>query len=77
MIKECNHPKENKVTFNITYDPVFQNTKAVLEELQILLAPNKEHQKVFPYVPIVGFHNGKKLKGHLVRASLPILDNTL
>ena len=30
-----------------------------LEELQILLAPDKEHQKVFPIVPIVGFRNGK------------------
>ena len=48
-----------------------------MEELQILLAPDKEHQKVFPYVPIVGFHNGKSLKDHLVRASLPSLNQTL
>ena len=34
------------LTFNITYYPVFQNTKTILEELQILLAPDKEHQKV-------------------------------
>ena len=46
-------------------------------ELQILLAPDKEHQKVFPEVPIVGFRNGKSLKNHLVRASLPILNQTL
>ena len=48
-----------------------------MEELQILLAPGKEHQKVFPNVPIAGFRNGKSLKDHLVRASLPILSNTL
>ena len=39
--------------------------------------PDKEHQKVFPKVPIVGFHNGKSLKHHLVRASPPILNQTL
>ena len=48
-----------------------------MEELQILLAPGKKHEKVFPNVPIVGFHDGKSLKDHLVKASLPILSNTL
>ena len=75
--KERNHPEENKLRLNITYYPAFQNTKAILEELQILLAPDKQHQKVFPNVPIVGFRNGKSLKEHLVRASLPILKQTL
>ena len=75
--KGRNHPEENKLTFNITYYPTFQNTKTILEELQILLAPDKEHQKVFSNVPIVGFRNGKSLKDHLVRASLPILNQTL
>ena len=75
--KEHNHPEENKLTLNITYYPAFQNTKTILEELQILLALDKEHQKVFPNAPIVGFRNGKSLKDHLVRASLPILNQTL
>ena len=48
-----------------------------MEELQILLAPDKEHQKMFSNVPIVGFCNGKNLKDHLVRASLPISNHTL
>ena len=48
-----------------------------MEELQILLAPDIEHQKVFPKVPIVGFRNGKSLKDHLVTAPLPILNQTL
>ena len=39
--------------------------------------PDKEHQKVFPKFPIVGFRNGKSLKDLLVRASLPILNQTL
>ena len=32
---------------------------------------------MFPKVPIVGFRNRKGLKDHLVRASLPILNQTL
>ena len=47
-----------------------------MEELQILLAPDKEHQKVFPNVPIVGFRRGKSVKDHLVRVLLPVLNNT-
>ena len=61
--------------FNITYYPAFQNVRSILEELQILLAPDKEHKKVFPEVPIVGFRNGKSLKEYLVRAALPKMDN--
>ena len=77
MLEKERHQEENKLKFNLTYYPAFQNIKTILEELQILLAPDKEHQKVFPNVPIVGFRNGKSLKDHLVRASLPILNNTL
>ena len=75
--KERSHPEENKLTFNITYCPALQNIKTILKELYILLAPDKEHQKVFRKVPIVGFYNEKSLKDHLVRASLPILNQTL
>ena len=75
--KERNHQEENKLKFNITYFPAFKSANTILEELQILVAPVKEHQKVFPNVPIVGFHNGKSLKDNLVKALLPILNNTL
>ena len=34
----------------------------ILQELHLLLAPDKEHKKVFPNVPVVGFCNGKSLK---------------
>ena len=37
---------ESKLTFNITYYPPLQNVRSILEELQILLAPYKEHTKV-------------------------------
>ena len=53
---------DSKLTFNITCYPAFQNVRSILEELQILLAPDKEHEKFFPEVPIVGFRNGKSLK---------------
>ena len=66
MLEKERHQEENKLKFNLTYYPAFQNIKTILEELQILLAPDKEHQKVFPNVPIVGFRNGKSLKDYLV-----------
>ena len=75
--RKRNHPEENKLNFNITYYPAFQTTETILEELQALLAPDKEHQKAFTKVPILQMHNGKSLKDHLVRASIPILNQTL
>ena len=60
---------ESKLTFNITYYPAFQNARNILEELQILLPPDKKHKKVFPEVPIVGFRNGNIVKDYLVRAT--------
>ena len=66
---------ESKLNFNITYYPSFQNIRSIWEELQILLAPDEKHEKVFPEVPIVGFQNGKSLKDYLARAALPKIDN--
>ena len=67
---------EPKLTFNITYYPVFQNVRNILQELHLLLAPDKEHKKVFPDVPVAGFGNGKSLKDYLVRAALPKINET-
>ena len=33
-----------------------------MEELRILLTPNKEHNKVFPNVLVIVFRNSKSLK---------------
>ena len=44
---------------------------AMESPLHILLTPNKEHKKLFPNVPVIGFRNGKSLKDYLVRATLP------
>ena len=67
---------EKKLTFNITYYPAFQNVRSTMEEMHILLTPNKEHKKVFPDVPVVGFRNGKSLKDYLVRAKLSKLEES-
>ena len=56
---------EQKLTFDITYNPVFQNIKNILQKLHLLLAPDKEHKKVFPNVTVVGFRDGKSLKDYL------------
>ena len=72
--KEKQQMSERKLTFNITYYPVFRNVRSIMQELHILLTPNKEHKKVSPDVPVVGFRDGKNLMDHLVRAKLPKLD---
>ena len=69
--REKSETSQPRLTFNITYYPVFQNIKNILKELHLLLAPDKEHKKVFPNVPVVGFCIGKSLKDNLVRAALP------
>ena len=38
---------DSKLTFNITYYPAFQNFRSILEELQTLLAPDKEYKESF------------------------------
>ena len=44
-----------------------------MKELQVILACDKYHKKVFPEVPIIGFKNNKNLKSHLVRATVPYI----
>ena len=65
--KEKMSRNDDRVTFNITYYPVFKNIRIVLEKLHILLAPDEDHRKVFTDIPRICFKNGKSLKDHLVR----------
>ena len=65
---------DDRVTFNITYYPVFKNIRIVLEELHILLAPDEQHRNVFTDIPRIGFKNGKSLKDHLIRSVLLKID---
>ena len=57
---------DERVTFNITYYPVFKNIRNILEELHILLVPDEQHRKVFTNIPRIGFKNGKSLKDHIL-----------
>ena len=74
--REKTETSEPKLTFNISYYPVFQNIRNLLQELHLLLAPDKAHKKVFPDAPVVGFRNGKSFKYYLVRAARPETDET-
>ena len=69
--KEKGQGNDSKLTFNVTYYPVFRHLKSQLKELHVILDCDGDHQKVFPEVPIIGFKNNKNLKSHLVRAVLP------
>ena len=40
-----------------------------------MLVSDKEHKKVFPKVPIVGFRNSKSLTDYLASAALPKMDH--
>ena len=44
--------KQNKITFNITYHPVFRDVRNILEELHVVLPSDK---KVFSDVPMIDF----------------------
>ena len=43
--------EKSKITFNLTYYPVFQNVKKCLAELHFLLTPDDAHEAVFINVP--------------------------
>ena len=64
------------IIFNITYYPVFQNVKNILQELHILVIPDKEHKKFLKDILGVGFRIGKGLTDYLVRAKLPNVETT-
>ena len=72
--KKKSQGNDSKLTFYVTYYPVFRHLKSQLKELHVILACDEDHKKVFPEVPIIGFKNNKNLKSHLVRAALPDID---
>ena len=74
--KQKQRMSERKLKFNITYYPAFRNARSIMEELHILLTPNKEHKKIFPDVPVAGFRNGKSFKDYLVTPKLSKLDKS-
>ena len=69
--KEKSQGNDTKLTFNVTYYPVFRHLKSKLKELHVILACDEDHKNVFAEVPFIGFKNNKNLKSYLVRAALP------
>ena len=53
--------QKDKLFINITYRPSLSRLKHTLNDIYILLTPDKEHKKVFENVPIVGFRKGKSI----------------
>ena len=50
---------------------MFRHLKSQLKELHIILASDEDHKKVFAEVPNLGLKKNKNFKSHLVRATLP------
>ena len=71
--KEKSQGNGSKLTFNVTYCPVFRHLESQLKELHLILGWDEDHKKVFPEVPNIRFKNNKNLKSHLVRAALPYI----
>ena len=69
--KEKSQGNDSKLIFNVTYQPMFRHLKSQLKELHIILASDEDHKKVFAEVPNLGLKKNKNFKSHLVRATLP------
>ena len=55
--KEKSQGNDNKLTFKVTYYPVFRHLKSQLKELRVTLACDEDHKRVYPEVPVIGFKN--------------------
>ena len=62
----------NKLVFNSTYNPDYSKFKHIISNINLLLTPDKQHCKVFPEVPIVGFKRRKSIKDLLVRTKFSV-----
>ena len=51
--KEKAKTSEPRLTFNISYYAVLKNIRNILQEIHLLLVPDKEHKKVFPDVRVM------------------------
>ena len=72
--RENTREEQKKITFNLTYYPIFQNVKKILAESHLLLTPDVAHKAAFTNVPIISFENDRSLKDHLVRGALSKVD---
>ena len=69
--KERSQGDDSKLTFNVTFYPMFRYLKSQLKEPHVILAFDEDHKKLFCEVSIIGFKSNNNLKSHLVTATLP------
>ena len=53
--KEKSQGNDSKLTFNVTYQPVFRHLKPQLKKLHVILACGEDYKKVFPEIPVICF----------------------
>ena len=53
--KSQGNDSNSKLTFNVTYYPVFRHLKSQLKEINGILTCDEDHKKVFSEVRIIGF----------------------
>ena len=68
--KEPREKKQQSLTLNITYYPVFQCVKKMLKNLHILLTPDNRHKLIFDEFPAVCVKYDKSWKDCLVHSSI-------
>ena len=73
LLESKKSEKKYKLTLTVTFHPAFQDLYRILRNSHVILTCDKEHQRVFQDVPLVGFRKGKSLKDMLVRAKVPTL----
>ena len=62
---------DDRVAFNIAYYSILQIIRNISEELQILLAPDRNHKNIFADIPGIYFKDVKSLKNIFVGLVLP------
>ena len=60
--EEKSQGRDNEVTINVTYYPVFKHVKSQLKKLHITLACDEDHKNLFLDEPVIDFKNNKNLK---------------
>ena len=71
LLDKTKGSKPYRVSLNITYHPVLRDSRKILENVNLLHTPDRNHRDVYQEIPFVGFRDAKSLKDYLVRVKLP------
>ena len=55
--KEKSQGNDSKLTFNVMCYQAFRHLKSQLRQLNVILACDEDHKKVFSEVPVISFKN--------------------